>query len=160
MGKSRKVWMRAIEEHGEAFDRTLPRFRLQVGSLLSKSPVSLYALGIRRLRRELVARETISVLPRRVRAARCDFPINENTLLAASGVATLENGPPYQRIEADIYKSSVHESQGGDSLLAHLLLCNNRQKMHRYSADAQDWMNFAIVRSGARSTARDARRCP
>src|SRR3974390_314089 len=77
------VEARTPAEQRRLFEKTIaPLFEYKSIKLLSKSPVSLYALGIPPAQYdELVAAsdgDPISVLRRRVEKLACDFPIHEN----------------------------------------------------------------------------------
>ncbi|MBV9418310.1 MAG: DUF3419 family protein [Alphaproteobacteria bacterium] len=163
---------RTPEEQRRLFERDIaPLFEFKSIKLLSKSPVSLYALGIPPAQYdELVAAgDPVSVLRERVERLACDFPINENYFAwQAFGrgydVENKEGVPDYLR--EDIYnvirtrtdKVEVHHASLTDFLQAQA-----PQSLNRYVLlDAQDWMNqdqiTALWREIDRTAhARDAR---
>ena len=163
---------RTPEEQRRLFERDIaPLFEFKSIKLLSKSPVSLYALGIPPAQYdELVAAgDPVAVLRERVERLACDFPINENYFAwQAFGrgydVEHKEAVPDYLR--EDIYnvirtrtdKVEVHHASLTDFLQAQA-----PQSLHRYVLlDAQDWMNndqiTALWREIDRTAhARDAR---
>jgi S-adenosylmethionine-diacylglycerol 3-amino-3-carboxypropyl transferase len=163
---------RTPEEQRRLFERDIaPLFEFKSIKLLSKSPVSLYALGIPPAQYdELVAAgDPVAVLRERVERLACDFPINENYFAwQAFGrgydVENKEGVPDYLR--EDVYntirtrtdKVEVHHASLTDFLEA-----QPPQSLHRYVLlDAQDWMNndqiTALWREIDRTAhARDAR---
>src|SRR5579862_2303777 len=120
------------EEQRRLFERDIaPLFEFKSIKLLSKSPVSLYALGIPPAQYdELVATgDPVAVLRERVERLACDFPINENYFAwQAFGrgydVENKEGVPDYLR--EDVYnkirtrtdKVEVHHASMTDFLQA------------------------------------------
>ncbi len=163
---------RTPEEQRRLFERDIaPLFDYKSIKLLSKSPVSLYALGIPPAQYdELVAAgDPAAVLRERVERLACDFPIQENYFAwQAFGrgydVEHREAVPDYLRretyakIRALTGKVEVHHASLTDFLQA-----QPSQSLHRYVLlDAQDWMNqdqiSALWREIDRTAhARDAR---
>ena len=142
---------RTPAEQRRMFERHIaPLFDYKSIRMLSKSPVSLYALGIPPAQYdELVAAgDPIAVLRERVERLACDFPIHENYFAwqAFGRGYDLENRtavPAY--LQADTYevirtrtdKVEVHHAS-----LTEFLAAQPANSMHRYVLlDAQDWMN-------------------
>jgi S-adenosylmethionine-diacylglycerol 3-amino-3-carboxypropyl transferase len=106
------VEARTPAEQRRAFEKTIaPLFEYKSIKLLSKSPVSLYALGIPPAQYdELVASsdgDPIAVLRRRVEKLACDFPINENyfawqAFARGYDVEYREAVPPY--LQSDVFE--------------------------------------------------------
>jgi S-adenosylmethionine-diacylglycerol 3-amino-3-carboxypropyl transferase len=142
---------RTIEEQRQEFDRHIaPLFDYKSVRLLSKSPVSLYALGIPPAQYdELVATgEAIAVLRERVERLACDFPIHENYFAwqAFGRGYDLENRtavPAYLRPDVyEIIRSRADRVEVHHASLTSFLQEQPVQQMHRYVLlDAQDWMN-------------------
>ena len=146
---------RTPEEQREAFERIIaPLFDYKSVKLLSKSPVSLYALGIPPAQYdELVSTNNgsaIDSLRERVERLACDFPINENYFAwQAFGrgydVENREAIPDYLRRETyDVIRSRTDKVEVHHASLTDFLKEQAPQSMHRYVLlDAQDWMNPA-----------------
>ncbi|HEX4294511.1 MAG TPA: DUF3419 family protein [Rhizomicrobium sp.] len=148
---------RTPEEQREAFERTIaPLFDYKSIKLLSKSPMSLYALGIPPAQYdELVSTNNgsaIASLRDRVERLACDFPIADNYFAwqAFGRGYDLENReaiPDYLR--RDTYEIIRTRTGKVDTHLASLtdfLKDQAPQSMHRYVLlDAQDWMNDAQI---------------
>jgi S-adenosylmethionine-diacylglycerol 3-amino-3-carboxypropyl transferase len=144
---------RTPAEQREAFEATIaPLFDVKSVRLLSKSPVSLYALGIPPAQYdELVASSNgnaIAVLRERVERLACDFPINENYFAwQAFGrgydVENREAVPAYLRHEVyDLIRTRTDKVEVHHASLTDFLRDQPAQSMHRYVLlDAQDWMN-------------------
>ncbi len=118
--------------------------------LLSKSPVSLYALGIPPAQYdELVASgDPVSVLRERVERLACDFPIQENYFAwQAFGrgydVEHREAVPAYlQRETYDVIRTRIDKVEVHHASLTDFLEAQAPGSLHRYVLlDAQDWMN-------------------
>ena len=144
---------RTAAEQRSAFEQTIaPLFDYKSVKLLSKSPISLYALGIPPAQYdELVSANNgnaIAALRERVERLACDFPIRDNYFAwQAFGrgydVENREAIPAYLR--RDIYevirtrtdRVAVHHAS-----LTDFLSQQPAQSIHRYVLlDAQDWMN-------------------
>jgi S-adenosylmethionine-diacylglycerol 3-amino-3-carboxypropyl transferase len=148
---------RTPEEQREAFERTIaPLFDYKSIKLLSKSPMSLYALGIPPAQYdELVSTNNgsaIASLRDRVERLACDFPIADNYFAwqAFGRGYDLEHReaiPDYLR--RDTYEIIRTRTGKVDTHLASLtdfLKDQAPQSMHRYVLlDAQDWMNDAQI---------------
>ena len=118
--------------------------------LLSKSPVSLYALGIPPAQYdELVASgDPIAVLRERVERLACDFPINENYFAwQAFGrgydVEHREAVPDYLRRDIyDVIRTRTDKVEVHHASLTDFLQAQPPHSLNRYVLlDAQDWMN-------------------
>lgn len=146
---------RTPAEQRSAFERTIaPLFDVKSVRLLSKSPVSLYALGIPPAQYdELVAGtngNAIAVLRERVERLACDFPIQENYFAwQAFGrgydVEHREAVPAYLRRETyDLIRTRTDKVEVHHASLTDFLRDQPAHSMHRYVLlDAQDWMNPA-----------------
>ncbi|HWA91234.1 MAG TPA: DUF3419 family protein [Rhizomicrobium sp.] len=144
---------RTPEEQRQAFDRIIaPLFDYKSVKLLSKSPVSLYALGIPPAQYdELVSTNNgsaIDSLRERVERLVCDFPINENyfawqAFSRAYDVENREAIPDYLRRETyDVIRTRTGKVEIHHASLTDFLKDQPAQSMHRYVLlDAQDWMN-------------------
>jgi S-adenosylmethionine-diacylglycerol 3-amino-3-carboxypropyl transferase len=146
---------RTPAEQRSAFERTIaPLFDVKSVRLLSKSPVSLYALGIPPAQYdELVAGtngNAIAVLRERVERLACDFPIQENYFAwQAFGrgydVEHREAVPAYLRRETyELIRTRTDKVEVHHASLTDFLRDQPAHSMHRYVLlDAQDWMNPA-----------------
>jgi len=135
------------------FDRLIaPLFDHKSIRLLSKSPVSLYALGIPPAQYdELVAGSggnAIAVLRERVERLACDFPIQDNYFAwQAFGrgydLANREAVPAYLRRDVyDIIRTRTNKVEVHHASLTDFLSRQSAHSMHRFVLlDAQDWMN-------------------
>jgi len=142
---------RTPEEQRRLFERDIaPLFDYKSIKLLSKSPVSLYALGIPPAQYdELVASgDPVAVLRERVERLACDFPINENYFAwQAFGrgydTENKEAVPSYLR--AEIYediRKRTNKVEVHHASLTDFLEAQAPGSLHRYVLlDAQDWMN-------------------
>ncbi len=143
---------RTPAEQRHLYEQTIaPLFEYKSVKLLSKSPVTLYALGIPPAHYdELVAssgRDPISVLRRRVEKLACDFPIRENYFAwqAFARGYDVENRsavPAYLR--ADVYdtiRTRTNKVEVHHASLVDFLEAQPAHSLHRYVLlDAQDWM--------------------
>jgi len=144
---------RTIEEQRRAFDRHIaPLFDYKSVRLLSKSPVSLYALGIPPAQYDELVSSTngnaIAVLRERVERLACDFPIGENYFAwQAFGrgydVEHRNAVPDYLRPETyALIRTRTDRVQVHHASLTEFLRAQPARSMHRYVLlDAQDWMN-------------------
>jgi S-adenosylmethionine-diacylglycerol 3-amino-3-carboxypropyl transferase len=163
---------RTPEEQRRLFERHIaPLFDYKSIKLLSKSPVSLYALGIPPAQYdELVAAgDPIAVLRERVERLACDFPINENYFAwqafgRSYDVKHKEAVPDYLRHDIyDVIRTRTNKVEVHHASLTDFLEAQAPQSLHRYVLlDAQDWMNndqiTALWREIDRTAnARDAR---
>jgi S-adenosylmethionine-diacylglycerol 3-amino-3-carboxypropyl transferase len=144
------VASRNAAEQREHFERSIaPLFDYKSIKFLSKSPISLYALGIPPAQYdELVAAgDPISVLRRRVEKLACDFPIGGNYFAwqaFARGYDTQnrEAVPAYLRREVyDIVRTRTDRVEIHHASLIDFLAGQPSQSLHRFVLlDAQDWM--------------------
>ena len=142
---------RTPEEQRRLFERDIaPLFDYKSIKMLSKSPVSLYALGIPPAQYdELVAAgDPVSVLRERVERLACDFPINENYFAwqAFGRGYDLENReavPDYLRRETyDVIRTRTDKVEVHHASLTDFLKSQPPLSLHRFVLlDAQDWMN-------------------
>jgi S-adenosylmethionine-diacylglycerol 3-amino-3-carboxypropyl transferase len=148
-----------LAEQRVAFDRLIaPLFNYRSVRLLSKSPVSLYALGIPPAQYdELVAGtggNAIAVLRERVERLACDFPIHENYFAwQAFGrgydIANREAVPAYLRREVyDIIRTRTDKVDVHHASLTDFLAHQDAHSIHRFVLlDSQDWMNPVQISS-------------
>ena len=144
---------RTIAEQRSAFEREIaPLFDYKSIKLLSRSPVSLYALGIPPAQYDELVSSTngnaIAVLRERVERLACDFPINENYFAwqAFGRGYDVENRmavPAYLRRETyEVIRQRTDRVRVHHASLTDFLKAQPAQSMHRYVLlDAQDWMN-------------------
>ena len=142
---------RTPEEQRRLFERDIaPLFDYKSIKLLSKSPVSLYALGIPPAQYdELVASgDPVSVLRERVERLACDFPIQENYFAwQAFGrgydIEHREAVPDYLRHDTyDVIRTRTDRVDVHHASLTDFLQAQGPGSLHRYVLlDAQDWMN-------------------
>jgi len=149
---------RTPAEQRAAFNRLIaPMFDYPSVRLLSKTPVSLYALGIPPAQYdELVGANgnAIAVLRERVERLACDFPIHENyfawqafarsyDVANRSAVPAYLQATTYDKIRTRTDRVEVHHA----SLTDFLGRCD-AHSIHRYVLlDSQDWMNPAQMNS-------------
>jgi S-adenosylmethionine-diacylglycerol 3-amino-3-carboxypropyl transferase len=165
---------RTPEEQRRLFERHIaPLFDSKSIRFLSKSPVSLYALGIPPAQYdELVSgseKDPVAVLRERVERLACDFPISENYFAWQAfgrgydvehreAVPAYLQRETYEKIRTRTDKVEIHHAS-----LTDFLKTQPDQSMHRFVLlDAQDWMNndqiTALWREIDRTAdARDAR---
>jgi S-adenosylmethionine-diacylglycerol 3-amino-3-carboxypropyl transferase len=148
---------RTPAEQRAAYDRLIaPLFNYKSIKLLSKSPVSLYALGIPPAQYDELVADTngnaIAVLRERVERLACDFPIRDNYFAwQAFGrgydVAGREAVPAYLRRDVyDVIKTRTHKVQVHHASLTDFLSRQPAGSLHRYVLlDAQDWMNAGQI---------------
>jgi len=143
---------RTPAEQRAAFDRLIaPMFDYRSVRLLSRSPVSLYALGIPPAQYdELVGSggNAIAVLRERVERLACDFPIHENyfawqafarsyDIVGREAVPAYLQSETYETIRIRTDKVEVHHAS-----LTDFLGRQDAHSIHRYVLlDSQDWMN-------------------
>jgi S-adenosylmethionine-diacylglycerol 3-amino-3-carboxypropyl transferase len=140
-------------EQRQAFDTLIaPLFDSAAVRLISKSPVSLYALGIPPAQYDALMSsgngDAIEILRERVERLACDFPVQDNyfawqafgrsyDLDRREAVPAYLRDENYATLKARIGKVSVHH----DSLVDYLRR-QPAQSLHRYVLlDAQDWMD-------------------
>jgi S-adenosylmethionine-diacylglycerol 3-amino-3-carboxypropyl transferase len=151
------VTARTPDEQRAHFESTIaPLFNYRSIRMLSRSPVSLYALGIPPAQYdELVAAsngDPISVLRRRVEKLACDFPISENYFAwqaFARGYDTekREAVPAYLREDVyDSIRTRTHRVEVHHASLTDFLKTQPAGSLHRYVLlDAQDWMTPEVI---------------
>jgi S-adenosylmethionine-diacylglycerol 3-amino-3-carboxypropyl transferase len=139
-------------EQRAAFERLIqPLFNNKSIRLLSKSPVSLYALGIPPAQYdELVGPNgnAMAVLRERVERLACDFPIDRNYFAwQAFGrgydTAKRQAVPAYLRREIyDAIKPRAGKVEVHHAMLTDFLKTQDAGSMHRFVLlDSQDWMS-------------------
>ena len=145
-------------EQRAMFERLIaPLFNNKSIRLISKSPVSLYALGIPPAQYdELMGSNAnvMAVLRERVERLACDFPIHENYFAwQAFGrgydVANREAVPAYLREDIyDVIRQRVDRVEVNHASLTDFLKRQNAGSLHRYVLlDSQDWMSPAQAAS-------------
>jgi S-adenosylmethionine-diacylglycerol 3-amino-3-carboxypropyl transferase len=139
-------------EQRAAFDRIIaPMLDNKAIKLLSKSPVSLYALGIPPAQYdELVASskgDAISVLRQRIEKLACDFPVGDNyfawqAFSRGYDTQAREAVPPYLRRDVyDMIRTRTDRVQVHHASMIDFLKSQPPQSLHRFVLlDAQDWM--------------------
>jgi S-adenosylmethionine-diacylglycerol 3-amino-3-carboxypropyl transferase len=159
------------EEQRAEFERSIaPLFDSPSIRLLSKSPISLYALGIPPAQYdELVAEgDPISVLRARVEKLACDFPVGENyfawqAFTRGYDVENRQAVPAY--LQRDVYDVIRTRTDRVEILLASMtdyLATQAPASLDRFVLlDAQDWMTPAMLNALwlqiDRTAAKDAR---
>jgi S-adenosylmethionine-diacylglycerol 3-amino-3-carboxypropyl transferase len=151
------VEARSPAEQRHMFEKTIaPLFEYKSIKLLSKSPISLYALGIPPAQYdELVASsdgDPISVLRRRVEKLACDFPIHENYFAwqAFARGYDVENRaavPAYLQSDTyDVIRTRTNKVEVHHASLIDFLKSQAPNSLHRYVLlDAQDWMTPDVL---------------
>ena len=145
---------KTIGEQRAIFDAVIaPLFESKPIKLLSRSPVSLYALGIPPAQYDALvegAADPISVLRERVERLACDFPIQDNyfawqafgrsyDLEGREAVPDYLRASNYETIKARAGNVTVQHA-----LLVDFLKTQPAGSFHRYVLlDAQDWMSPA-----------------
>jgi S-adenosylmethionine-diacylglycerol 3-amino-3-carboxypropyl transferase len=140
------------EEQRAAFDRLIaPLFNNKSIRLISKSPISLYALGIPPAQYdELIGPHgnVMATLRERVERLACDFPIRENYFAWQAfgrGYDTVHREAVPAYLRADTYetiKSRVDRVDVHHAMLTDFLKTQNAGSLHRYVLlDSQDWMS-------------------
>jgi len=155
----------------EAFDRIIaPLFDYKSVKFLSRSPISLYALGIPPMQYdELVAAGSpISVLRGRVEKLACDFPVEENyfawqAFTRGYDVEKRQAVPAYLRRDVyDVIRTRTDRVEILHASMTGWLKTQEPASLDRFVLlDAQDWMTPAMLnalwREIDRVAARDAR---
>jgi S-adenosylmethionine-diacylglycerol 3-amino-3-carboxypropyl transferase len=145
---------RTPAEQRAAFDRLIaPLFDNKSIRLLSKSPVSLYALGIPPAQYdELIGPHgnVMATLRERVERLACDFPIQDNYFAWQAfgrGYDTVHRQavPAYLRQDTySVIKSRVDRVEVHHAMLTDFLKSQDAGTLHRFVLlDSQDWMNPA-----------------
>ncbi len=148
---------KTLEEQRQAFDRiVVPILENKAIQLLSKSPVSLYALGIPPAQYdELVAgsqANPIDILRKRIEKLACDFPVNDNYFAwqaFSRGYDTRNKQavPPYlDRTIYDVIRRRTERVEVHHASLIDFLRTQPAQSLHRFVLlDAQDWMTPTVL---------------
>ncbi|MGN6149889.1 MAG: DUF3419 family protein [Rhizomicrobium sp.] len=148
---------KTLEEQRQAFDRiVVPMLENKAIQLLSRSPVSLYALGIPPAQYdELVAdsqTNPIDILRKRIEKLACDFPVNDNYFAwqaFSRGYDTRNKQavPPYlDRTIYDVIRMRTERVEVHHASLIDFLRTQPAQSLHRFVLlDAQDWMTPAVL---------------
>ena len=139
-------------EQRAAFDRIVaPMLENKAIQLASKSPLSLYALGIPPAQYgELIAESAenpIAILRARVEKLACGFPVSDNyfawqAFARGYDVENREAVPPYLRRDVyDVIRKRTDRVEVHHASLVDFLEMQPTQSLHRYVLlDAQDWM--------------------
>lgn len=139
-------------EQRAAFDLIIaPMLENKAIQLASKSPLSLYALGISPAQySELIAESAenpIAILRARVEKLACDFPVSDNyfawrAFARGYDVENREAVPPYLRRDVyEVIRKRTDRVEVHHASLVDLLEIQPAQSLHRYVLlDAQDWM--------------------
>ena len=139
-------------EQRAAFDSLIaPLFESKALKLISKSPISLYALGIPPAQYDALMASSkggaMAVLRERVERLACDFPLKDNyfawqafgrsyDLDNREAVPAYLRPENYEQLKARIDNVSIHHAS-----LVDYLKSQPAQSLHRYVLlDAQDWM--------------------
>jgi S-adenosylmethionine-diacylglycerol 3-amino-3-carboxypropyl transferase len=153
----RIVSARTPAEQRALFDRTIaPLFDYKSIQFLSRSPVSLYALGIPPAQYdELVAAghgDPAAILRQRVERLACDFPMSGNYFAWQAFARTYdvehrEAVPAYLRQDVyDIIRTRTDRVEVHHASLTDFLKSQPPQSLHRYVLlDAQDWMTPDVL---------------
>ncbi len=146
---------RTLAEQRTAFERTIaPLFDYKSIKFLSKSPISLYALGIPPAQYEelVAAGDPAMILRQRVERLACDFPFKENYFAwQAFGrgydVEKREAVPAYLRQDVyDVIRTRTDKVEVHHASLIDFLKSQPAQSLHRFVLlDAQDWMTPAVI---------------
>jgi len=149
---------KTLEEQRTAFKETVvPILENKTIQLLSRSPVSLYALGIPPAQYDALTAGSkanpMDILRRRIEKLACDFPIQENYFAwqaFARGYDTRERRaiPPYlDRAVYNVIRTRTDRVEIHHALLVDFLRTQPAQSLHRFVLlDAQDWMTPAGLR--------------
>jgi S-adenosylmethionine-diacylglycerol 3-amino-3-carboxypropyl transferase len=139
-------------EQRAAFDRIIaPMLDNKAIKMLSKSPISLYALGIPPAQYdELVASsngDAISVLRQRIEKLACDFPVGDNyfawqAFSRGYDTEAKEAVPPYLRRDVyDLIRTRTDRIEVHHASMIDFLKAQPAGSLHRFVLlDAQDWM--------------------
>jgi S-adenosylmethionine-diacylglycerol 3-amino-3-carboxypropyl transferase len=146
---------RTPAEQRTLFDRTIaPLFDYKSIRFLSKSPISLYALGIPPAQYEelVAAGDPAQILRQRVERLACDFPFQENYFAwQAFGrgydVENREAVPAYLREDVyNVIRTRTGRVEVHHASLIDFLKTQEPQSLHRFVLlDAQDWMTPDVI---------------
>jgi len=162
---------RTPAEQRTLFDRTIaPLFDYKSIRLLSKSPISLYALGIPPAQYEelVAAGDPAQILRQRVERLACDFPFQENYFAwQAFGrgydVENREAVPAYLREDVyNVIRTRTDRVEVHHASLIDFLKTQEPGSLDRFVLlDAQDWMTPDVINQLweqiDRTAAKDAR---
>jgi len=143
---------RTPREQRAAFDSLIaPLFQSRALKLISKSPISLYALGIPPAQYDALMASgkdgAMAILRERVERLACDFPLKDNyfawqafgrsyDLDTREAVPAYLRPDNYEQLKARAGNVSIHHAS-----LVDYLKSQPAQSLHRYVLlDAQDWM--------------------
>ena len=139
-------------EQRAAFDRIVtPMLENKAIRILSRSPVSFYALGIPPAQYdELIAESAanpIDILRRRIEKLACDFPVRDNYFAWQAFARSYDTRdrqaiPPYlSRAIYDVIRTRTDRVETHHASLIDFLKAQPSQSLHRFVLlDAQDWM--------------------
>jgi len=151
------VEAKTLAEQRAAFDRIVtPMLENKAIQLLSKSPVSFYALGIPPAQYDelMAGSETnpIDILRRRVEKLACDFPVQDNyfawqAFARSYDIHRRQAIPPYlDRAIYDVIRTRTDRVEVHLASLISFLKDQPSQSLHRFVLlDAQDWMSAAVL---------------
>jgi len=151
------VAARNMAEQRSAFESIIaPLFDHKAIRLLSRSPISLYALGIPPSQYdELVASSAgnpIAVLRRRVEKLACDFPVGDNyfawqAFTRGYDIEHRKALPAYLQEDIhDIIRTRTGQVEIHHASLTDFLKTQAPQSLHRFVLlDAQDWMTPSML---------------
>ena len=147
------------EEQRAAFDRIIaPMLENKAIKLLSKSPVSLYALGIPPAQYDELFADSggdpIRILSQRIEKLACDFPVSGNyfawqAFARGYDIQNREAVPAYlQRDTYDLIRSRTDRVEVHHASLIDFLKEQPAQSLNRFVLlDAQDWMSPPMLTS-------------
>ena len=148
---------KTLAEQRAAFERIVtPMLENKAIQLLSKSPISFYALGIPPAQYdELVSGSEASpmeILRRRVEKLACDFPVQDNYFAWQAFGRSYDTHqrqaiPPYlDRAVYDVIRTRTDRVEVNHASLIDFLKTQPAQSLHRFVLlDAQDWMTPATL---------------
>lgn len=151
------VQSRSADEQRQHFERTIaPLFDYKSIRFLSRTPISLYALGIPPAQYdELVAASggnPAALLRRRVEKLACDFPISQNyfawqAFARSYDVEKREAVPAYLRKDVyDAIRTRTKRVEVHHASLIDFLKGQPSASLHRFVLlDAQDWMTADVL---------------
>jgi S-adenosylmethionine-diacylglycerol 3-amino-3-carboxypropyl transferase len=161
---------RSRDEQRAHFERSIaPLFDYKSIRFLSRTPVSLYALGIPPAQYdELVGAsngDPVSVLRRRVEKLACDFPVSDNyfawqAFARGYDVENREAVPAYLRQDVyDAIRNRTDRVEVHHASLVDFLKSQAPASLHRYVLlDSQDWMTADMLAALWREINRTANR--
>lgn len=144
-------------EQRATFERIIaPMLENKAIRLLSKSPISLYALGIPPAQYDelvaVAAGNPIDVLRERVEKLACDFPVRDNYFAWQAFARGYDRQhreaiPPYLRRDVyEVIRTRTDRIEVHHASLTDFLKSQSAQSLHRYVLlDAQDWMTSEML---------------